>query len=144
MAMATAPFEILLIEDNPADVRRMVEALKDARVPKRRQVARAGVEALQMLRDGAGSVPRPDLILLDFNLPRKDGREVLAEIKHDDALRAIPVVVLTTSQSEQDIAHAYRLHANAFITKPVEIDHFFEVIRSLEHFWLGVATLTRP
>ena len=144
MAMATAPIEILLVEDNPADVRLTAEALKEARASNRLHVARDGVEAIRMLRDGTGAVPRPDLILLDLNLPRKDGREVLQEIKRDDALRHIPVVILSGSQAESDILQSYRLGANAFITKPVEIDQFFQVIRSMEHFWLEVVTLVRP
>jgi CheY-like chemotaxis protein len=142
MAFAGPLIEILLIEDNPADVRLTVEALKDARVPNRLHVARDGVEAMRMLKGDA--VPRPDLILLDLNLPRKNGREVLAEIKQDEALRHIPVVILTTSQAEQDAVQSYRLGANAFITKPAEIDRFFEVIRSLEEFWLEVVRLARP
>ena len=97
-----------------------------------------------MLTEPGTTTPRPDLILLDLNLPRKDGREVLKEIRQDDALRHIPVVILSTSQAEQDILHSYRLGANAFITKPVEIDQFFEAMRSLEQFWLTVAKLTRP
>src|SRR5687767_14623501 len=144
MALASPPIEILLVEDNPADVRLTVEALKDAKVPNRLHVARDGVEAIRLLRDDTGTVPRPDLVLLDLNLPRKDGREVLAEIKKDDALRHIPVVILTTSQAEQDVVQSYRLGANAFITKPAEIDRFFEVIRSLEQFWLEAARLARP
>ena len=144
MAIAGPPIEILLVEDNPADVRLTVEALKDARVANRLHVARDGVEAINMLKDESGAVPRPDLILLDLNLPRKDGREVLQEIKQDERLRHIPVVVLSTSQAEQDIAQSYRLRANAFVTKPVEIDHFFEVVRSMEHFWLQAARLARP
>jgi CheY-like chemotaxis protein len=142
MAFAGPLIEFLLIEDNPADVRLTVEALKDARVPNRLHVARDGVEAMRMLKGDA--VPRPDLILLDLNLPRKNGREVLAEIKQDEALRHIPVVILTTSQAEQDAVQSYRLGANAFITKPAEIDRFFEVIRSLEEFWLEVVRLARP
>jgi CheY-like chemotaxis protein len=144
MAIARPPIEILLVEDNAADVRLTVEALKDARVPNRLHVARDGVEALRMLKDETGATPRPDLILLDLNLPRRDGREVLQDIKQDEALRHIPVVVLSTSQADQDIAESYRLRANAFITKPVEIDEFFAVVRSLEQFWLKVARLTRP
>lgn len=144
MAIAGPPIDILLVEDNPADVRLAQEAFKDARVPNRLHVARDGVEALSMLRDATGAVPRPDLILLDLNLPRKDGREVLQDIKQDEALRHIPVVVLSTSQSEQDIARSYRLGANAFVTKPVDIDRFFQVIRSLEQFWLDAARLIRP
>lgn len=142
MTIATAPIHILLVEDNPADVRLTVEALKEARVRNRLHVARDGVEAMDMLRSTA--TPRPDLILLDLNLPRKDGREVLREVKEDDALRHIPVVILTTSQAEQDILQSYRLRANAFVTKPVEIDQFFHVVRSMEQFWLGVAKLSRP
>jgi CheY-like chemotaxis protein len=142
MSIATAPIHILLVEDNPADVRLTVEALKEARVRNRLHVARDGVEAMAMLR--STSTPRPDLILLDLNLPRKDGREVLREVKTDDSLRHIPIVILTTSQAEQDILQSYRLHANAFVTKPVEIDQFFHVVRSMEEFWLGVARLSRP
>ena len=144
MAIAGPPIDILLVEDNPADVRLAQEAFKDARVPNRLHVARDGVEALSMLRDATGAVPRPDLILLDLNLPRKDGREVLQDIKQDEALRHIPVVILSTSQSEHDIAGSYRLGANAFVTKPVDIDRFFQVIRSLEQFWLDAARLIRP
>jgi CheY-like chemotaxis protein len=144
MAIAGPPIEILLVEDNPADVRLTVEALKDARVANRLHVARDGVEAINMLKDDTGAVPRPDLILLDLNLPRKDGREVLQEIKQDERLRHIPVVVLSTSQAEQDIAQSYRLRANAFITKPVEIEQFFQAVRSIEVFWLETAKLARP
>ena len=97
-----------------------------------------------MLTNPSHAVPRPDLILLDLNLPRKDGREVLQEIKQDDALRHIPVVILSTSQAEQDIVQSYRLQANAFVTKPVEIDHFFQVVRSLVQFWLEAVKLARP
>ncbi|HZI80593.1 MAG TPA: response regulator [Vicinamibacterales bacterium] len=144
MALARPPIEILLVEDNAADVRLTMEALKEARVSNRLHVARDGVEALHMLRDGSGAVPRPDLVLLDLNLPRKDGREVLQQIKQDEALRHIPVVILTTSQAEQDVVQSYRLGANAFVTKPVEIEHFFQVFRSIEQFWLNTAKLTRP
>jgi two-component system response regulator len=144
MAMAAPPFDILLVEDNPADVRLTQEAFKDTRVPNRLHVARDGVEALGMLRDATGAVPRPDLILLDLNLPRKDGREVLQDIKQDEALRHIPVVVLSTSHSEHDVARSYRLGANAFVTKPVDVDRFFQVIRALEQFWLDTARLIRP
>ena len=144
MAVAATPIDILLVEDNPADVRLTQEAFKDARVPNRLHVARDGVEALSMLRDATGAVPRPDLILLDLNLPRKDGREVLQDVKHDEVLRHIPVVIFSTSQSEQDVARSYRLGANAFVTKPVDIDRFFQVIQSLEQFWLDTARLIRP
>jgi len=144
MPTSRPPIEILLVEDNPADVRLTVEALKDARVANRLHVARDGVEAISMLNDQTGTIPRPDLILLDLNLPRKDGREVLHEIKQDERLRHIPVVILSTSQAEQDIAESYRLHANAFITKPVEIEQFFQAVRSIELFWLENAKLARP
>ena len=144
MAIARPPIEILLVEDNAADVRLTIEALKDARVPNRLHVARDGVEALRMLKDATRATPRPDLILLDLNLPRKDGREVLQEIKQDDTLRHIPVVILSTSQADQDIAESYRLRANAFVTKPVEIDQFFQTVRSMEHFWLEVVKMARP
>jgi two-component system, chemotaxis family, response regulator Rcp1 len=144
MALAKPPIEILLVEDNAADVRLTMEALKEARVSNRLHVARDGVEALHMLRDESGALPRPDLILLDLNLPRKDGREVLQEMKQDEALRHIPVVILTTSQAEQDVIQGYRLGANAFVTKPVEIEHFFQVFRSIEQFWLNAAKLARP
>ncbi|HEV8394734.1 MAG TPA: response regulator [Vicinamibacterales bacterium] len=144
MAMASPPIEILLVEDNPADVRLTLEALKDAKVANRLHVARDGVEAIRALKDPGSATPRPDLILLDLNLPRKDGREVLKEIRQDEALRHIPVVILSTSQAEQDIVQSYRLGANAFVTKPAEIDQFFQVVQSLEQFWLAVAKLARP
>ena len=144
MAIAGAPIEILLVEDNPADVRLTMEALKDTRVANRLHVARDGVEAINLLKDETGTVPRPDLILLDLNLPRKDGREVLREIKQDDRLCHIPVVILSTSQAEQDIVQSYRLRANAFITKPVEVEQFFQAFRSIELFWLELAKLARP
>jgi chemotaxis family two-component system response regulator Rcp1 len=144
MPMARPPIEILLVEDNPADVRLTAEALKHTRVANRLQVARDGVEAIGMLHDATGTVPRPDLILLDLNLPRKDGREVLHEIKQDMRLRHIPVVILSTSQAEQDIVESYRLSANAFITKPVEIEQFFQAVRSIELFWLEHVRLARP
>jgi CheY-like chemotaxis protein len=142
---AAGPIDILLVEDNPADVRLTVEALKDAKVHNRLHVARDGVEAMAFLRhDEVESRRRPDLILLDLNLPRKDGREVLQEIKQDPVLKHIPVVVLTTSQAEQDIVRGYRLGANAFITKPVDIEQFFDVVRSIEQFWLEVVKLAHP
>jgi CheY-like chemotaxis protein len=144
MPVASPPIEILLVEDNPADVRLTVEALKDARVRNRLHVARDGVEAMDMLRAKNGAGLRPDLILLDLNLPRKDGREVLDEIKQDEALRHIPVVILTTSQAELDIMQSYRLRANAFVTKPVDLDQFFRVVRSMEQFWLEAVKLARP
>ncbi len=137
------PIEILLVEDNLGDVRLTEEALKEAKIKNNMTVATDGEEALAVLRrtmphDGA---PRPDLILLDLNLPRKDGREVLAEIKNDDDLKRIPVFVLTTSAAEQDVVRSYELHANCFITKPVDLDQFIEVVKGIENFWLTIVTL---
>jgi CheY-like chemotaxis protein len=137
------PIEILLVEDNPGDVRLTIEALKEGKVRNRLSVARDGVEALAFLRREGSHVEasRPDLILLDLNLPKKDGREVLAEIKVDPALRRIPVVVLTTSKAEEDILRTYDLHANCYITKPVDLDQFISVVRSIDDFWLSVVRL---
>ncbi len=134
------PLDILLIEDNPADVRLTQEAFRDAKVQNRIHVVGDGVEAMAFLRrqGSFGSIPSPDLIILDLNLPRKDGREVLAEIKCDRTLKHIPVIALTTSQAEEDITKAYDLHANCYITKPPDLDQFFAVIRSIEDFWLKV------
>ncbi len=144
MPIATAPINILLVEDNPADVRLTIEAFKEASVRSNLQVARDGVEATALLRDAlAREHGLPDLILLDLNLPRKDGREVLADVKRDAALRHIPVVVLSTSQSEEDVQRSYELGANAVITKPVDLDQFFHVVGSIEHFWLEMAKLPR-
>jgi CheY-like chemotaxis protein len=138
-----APVDILLVEDNPGDVRLTQEALREGKIRNRLTVAKDGVEALAMLRrEGPhANVPRPDLILLDLNLPRKDGREVLADIKADDSLRRIPVVVLTTSKAEEDILKTYDLHANCYITKPVDLEQFIEVIKSIDDFWLTVVRL---
>ena len=135
--------EVLLVEDNPGDVRLTEEALKDGRVANRLHVVGDGVEAMAFLRRQGrfAGVPRPDLVLLDLNLPRKSGREVLAEIKADERLRRIPVVVLTTSQAEEDILRAYDLHANSFITKPVDLDGFLSVVRSIEDYWLAIVQL---
>jgi two-component system, chemotaxis family, response regulator Rcp1 len=137
------PVEILLVEDSPSDAELTVEALRDAKVHNRLSVVEDGVQAMTFLRrEGKyGHAPRPDLIMLDLNLPRKDGREVLAEIKADAALRTIPVVVLTTSRAEQDVLQAYHLHANCYITKPVDFEQFLEVVRSIESFWMLVVTL---
>ena len=136
------PIIILLVEDSPADVRLTREALKDAKVVNTLQVVPDGIEAMAYLhREGSkAQAPRPDLILLDLNLPRKDGREVLAEIKQDDALKRIPVVILTTSKAEEDIIRSYNLRANAYVTKPVGLQEFLRVIRALEEFWLAVVT----
>jgi chemotaxis family two-component system response regulator Rcp1 len=132
--------EILLVEDNPGDVRLTIESLQEARVYNNLHVAQDGIEALEFLhREGSYSdAPRPDMILLDLNLPRKDGREVLAEIKADRNLKRIPVIILTTSQDEEDIFKTYDLHANCYITKPLDFDQFMHVVRSVEDFWLSV------
>lgn len=137
------PVEILLVEDNPGDVRLTREALQEARVLNRLHVVSDGVEAVDFLkhRGRHTDAPRPELILLDLNLPRKDGREVLAEIKDDPELKRIPVVVLTTSRAEEDIVRSYNLHANAYVAKPVGMPEFLEAVRSLENFWLAVVTL---
>jgi two-component system, chemotaxis family, response regulator Rcp1 len=137
------PIEILLVEDSPGDVRLTREALKDGKVRNNLHVVIDGVEALGFLRrEGRfADAVRPDLILLDLNLPRKDGREVLTEIKLDPELAIIPVVVLTTSQAEQDILRAYRLHANCYVTKPVDLDQFIKVVQSIEDFWLTIVKL---
>jgi len=144
--------EILLVEDNQADVRLTVEALKESKVRNRLWVVEDGVDALDFLhqRGRHADAPRPDMILLDLNLPRKDGRQVLEEIKADPSLRKIPVVVLTTSSSGEDVLRAYDLHANCYITKPVDFERFMQVVRSIEGFWLTVVKLpngldvTRP
>ncbi len=137
------PIEILLVEDSAADVRLTREALKEARVCNNLHVVGDGVAAIEFLRRQGkhNDAPRPDLMLLDLNLPRKDGREVLAEVKSDDDLKRIPVVVLTTSKAEEDIIRSYNLHANAYITKPVELTQFLKVIHAMEQFWLAVVTL---
>jgi CheY-like chemotaxis protein len=135
--------DILLVEDNPGDVRLTKEALKDAKVLNEIYVARDGVEAMEFLnKQGSfAEAPTPDLILLDLNLPRKDGREVLAEIKEDPMLKRIPVVILTTSKAEEDIIKTYNLHANAYITKPVDINRFVEIMHALEEFWFTIVKL---
>jgi len=136
-------FEVLLVEDSPGDVRLTREAFKDAKVHVNLHIASDGVEAMAFLRrEGKhADVRRPDLILLDLNLPKKSGREVLEEIKEDPILMSIPVVVLTTSTSEQDILRSYMLHANCFITKPVDLNGFLKVVRSIDNFWLSVVKL---
>jgi CheY-like chemotaxis protein len=140
------PVEILLVEDNSGDVRLTVEALGTAKVRNTLHVVEDGERALAFLRrEGSyANSPRPDLILLDLNLPRKDGREVLAEIKQDHDLKRIPVVILTSSAAEQDILQSYNLHANCYITKPVDLDQFLKVVRSIEDFWLMVVKLPPP
>ncbi len=141
--MNSRTIEILLVEDNPGDARLTLEAFKEGKVVNNLTVVGDGVEALAYLRrqgQYANSV-QPDLILLDLNLPKKDGREVLAEIKADERLRNIPVVVLTTSAAEEDIARAYSRHANCYITKPVDLDQFLRVVQSIESFWLTLVKL---
>lgn len=135
--------EILLIEDNPGDVRLTQEVLREGKIFNHLNVVEDGVQAIEFLhRQGKFTrAPRPDLILLDLNLPRKDGREVLEEIKFNLELRRIPVVVLTTSQSEDDILRAYNFHANCYITKPIDLEQFIKVVRSIEAFWLTIVKL---
>ena len=139
----TKPIEILLIEDNAGDARLAKEALRDAKVANNLSWVADGVEAMAYLRrEGQyDKAPRPDLILLDLNLPRKDGREVLSAIKADDRLKRIPVVILTTSQAEEDILRAYHLNANCYISKPVDLDQFIKVVRTIEDFWLTIVKL---
>jgi len=141
--MSTRPIEILLVEDNPGDARLTLEAFKEGKVLNNLTVMKDGVEALEYLhRQGSyANSPQPDLILLDLNLRRKDGREVLEVIKADERLKKIPVVVLTTSAAEEDIARAYSRHANCYITKPVDLDQFLRVVHSIESFWLSLVKL---
>jgi len=137
------PVDILLVEDNAGDVRLTQEVLRDSKVRNNLIVANNGVEALACLRKQGkySSTARPDLILLDLNLPVKDGREVLAEIKGDPDLKRIPVVILTTSKAEEDILKTYNLHANCYVTKPVDLEQFVKVVKSLEDFWLAIVRL---
>ena len=137
------PIEILMVEDNPGDVRLTVEALKEGKVRNNFYTVEDGEEAMKYLRrqDPYAKMPRPDLVLLDLNLPKKNGREVLAEIKDDPELKRIPVVILTVSEAEQDILKSYNLHANCYITKPVNLEQFIKVVRSIEDFWLTVVML---
>jgi len=143
MHLNPKPVEILLVEDNPMDVIVTREALSEGKVCNNLSVAQDGEEAIEFLhrKGGYASVPRPDVILLDLNLPKKDGREVLSEIKNDPALQDIPVIVLTTSKAEEDVLRSYQLHANCFITKPVNLDQFTKVIRSIEGFWFEIVKL---
>lgn len=137
------PIEILLVEDNLADVRLMEEALKDGKIDNNLSIARDGAEAMDFLhREGKyNGAPIPDIILLDLNLPKMDGRQVLKEIKNDEKLRSIPVVILTISKAEEDILKSYKLYANCYITKPVDLDQFFRVANSIEDFWLTIVKL---
>lgn len=143
--MELEPVEILLVEDNPGDVRLTREALKEGKVHNNLYVTPDGVDALAFLRRELPyeDAVRPDVILLDLNLPRKNGREVLAEIKADPELKRIPVVILTTSQAEQDIVDTYNLHANCYITKPVDLEQFITVVRSVEEFWFSIVKLPK-
>jgi CheY-like chemotaxis protein len=142
---APTPIEILLVEDSPGDVRLTREALRDAKVQNNLHVALDGIEAMKFLgRAGANAeAPRPDLILLDLNLPRMSGREVLEQIKQDASLKSIPVVILTTSAAEEDIIRSYQLHANCYITKPVDLDQFIKVVKTIDNFWLAIVKLPR-
>ena len=137
------PVEILMVEDNPGTVRLTQEVMRDSKVRNAMYVVDDGVEAMAFLRKQGryASAPRPDLVLLDLNLPRKDGRETLAEMKQDEELKRIPVVVLTTSRSEDDVLRAYDLHANCYLNKPVGLEDFIKVVKSIENFWIEMATL---
>lgn len=140
------PVRILLVEDNPGDIRLTKEALKDAKVRNEITVVGDGEEALLFLHKQGkyAEVKHPDMILLDLNLPRKSGLEVLKELKEDEGLKRIPVVVITSSSAERDIVRSYNLHANCFVTKPVDLDQFLEVVRSIENFWLSIVWLPPP
>jgi two-component system, chemotaxis family, response regulator Rcp1 len=139
----SAPSDLLLVEDNPGDVRLITEALRINKLPINLHVVRNGVDAMLFLRREGQYVdpPRPDLIVLDLNLPRKDGREVLAEIKADPDLQRIPVIILTSSQAEEDILKVYSLNGNCYVTKPMEFDHFMRVVKAIEVFWLTIVKL---
>lgn len=138
-----SPIEILLVEDNPGDIRLTQEVLKEGKVQNQLSIVENGVQAISFLKkeDGYKDAPTPDLILLDLNLPKKDGREVLLDIKKDKDLRKIPVVVLTTSQAEEDILKVYDLNANCYISKPVDLGQFIDVVKSIEEFWLSIVKL---
>jgi len=140
---AVTPVEILLVEDSPGDARLAREGLSECRIHNNLHVAEDGVKAMAFLRrEGEyAKAPRPDLILLDLNLPRKDGRQVLREIKEDEDLKVIPIVILTTSKAEEDIIKSYSLHANCYVTKPLGLQQFLDVVRSIEDFWFSVVRL---
>jgi len=141
--MSVRVIEILLVEDNPGDVRLIIEAFKEGKILCNLSVVGDGVEALQYLNreEKYENSPRPDIIMLDLNLPRKDGRQVLEEIKSDERFKRIPVMVLTTSSAEEDILRSYNLHANCYITKPVDLDQFMNLVKSIENFWLTIVRL---
>jgi chemotaxis family two-component system response regulator Rcp1 len=143
VSLAARPIELLLVEDNPGDIRLTEEALKEGKVIVNLTVAKDGVEAMEYLqrRNGHANAVRPDLMLLDLNLPKKDGRRVLEEIKSSPELKSIPVVVLTTSEADSDILTTYGLHANCYITKPVDMDRFVEIVQLLEEFWFTIVKL---
>jgi len=143
MTDGRSPIEILLVEDNPGDERLTREALREGKGYHNLHWVKDGVEAMAFLRRQGkyADVPRPDIVLLDLNLPKKDGREVLEEIKSDEDLKRIPVVVLTTSKAEEDVLRTYNLHANCYVTKPVDLEKFIVVVRSIDVFWLTVVTL---
>lgn len=140
---AAKSVDLLLVEDNPGDVRLTQEALKDSKVLNNLYVVNDGAEAIAFLRNGRKHrhAPRPDLILLDLNLPKKDGREVLADIKNDENLKRIPVVILTVSKAEEDVLKTYDLHANCYVTKPIDLNQFLTVVKSIENFWLNIVKL---
>ena len=144
MTDGRSPIEILLVEDNPGDERLTREALKEGKVYHKLHWAKDGVEAMDFLyrRGKFRDAPRPDIILLDLNLPKKDGREVLHDIKSDETLKRIPVVVLTTSKAEEDVLRTYNLHANCYVTKPVDLEKFIVVVRSIDVFWLRTTPAT--
>ncbi len=140
---ALKPARILLVEDNPGDVRLTMEALKEGKIMNELSVVNDGVEAIDFLRRRAkyANAPRPDLVLLDLNLPKKNGREVLAEIKSDETLRRIPVVILTVSKAEEDILKSYDLHANCYISKPIDFEQFTKVVKTIQNFWFTIVML---
>ena len=142
-AAASRPLTVLLAEDNPGDVRLTREALRDAKVQNTLHIASDGMEAISFLRRQGkhDNAPRPDLILLDLNLPKKGGREVLEEIKLDPSLKTIPVVVLTSSAAEEDILRSYELHANCYVTKPVGLEQFMKIVSTIDNFWLAIVKL---
>ena len=143
MTFIGKPVEILLVEDNEGDVGLIEEVLEEAKIRNRLRIAENGEEAIRFLRreEKFSGSSRPDIILLDLNLPKKDGREVLKEIKGDDSLKDIPIVILTTSGAEKDILRSYDLHANAYVTKPLDLDQFIKVIKSIANFWLEIVKL---
>lgn len=143
MNLTVDPVDILIVEDNPGDARLIKEVLNEKRIFCRLHLVKDGIEAMNFLhkKEEFTKAPLPDLILLDLNLPKKDGREVLAEIKSSDHLKQIPVVIMTSSQAEEDIFRSYQLHANCFITKPLELDQFIEAVKSIEEFWFFLVKL---